>query len=483
MKKVFIASLIFLSVLINILSFNKVQDWGDDFAGYVIQAKTIHTGSYSALRSDIKRNDFILNYPWGFPLLISPVIKYFDSNIIVIKIYVYLFFLASLFVLFFLFIDDKEKALLTILFLASSTYFWDFKNYILADIPNLFFVLLTLLVANRYLIKDKKINNDYFTSLIIGALIFLTYIIRNQSLVLLPSVMIVQFIKLRKDLFRAKSLLLIFLPGLVFLSLLFMFNQLIPIKPVTYLDQYAQLSLGKTVWNNFFYYLKAWQELFAITDVIKDVNTAFTIFFLVFAFIGATITAKKSLLFITFFVVSISLVLISPFYQGIRYLIPLVPFVFNFFITGIRYIIFHIDTKNKFKQAAYYSVIGFIIFLSIKTISVYTYQSSKSEQEAEWPYKKTSLAMFSFIKNNTNKYEIIGFCKPRAMLLYTGRNAVIPVSYEDCIRKKIDYLVYYKNALAEQLPQDSINSHRNDFSEVFRNNDFVVYKIGNPASQ
>jgi hypothetical protein len=72
MKNIFIITLILLSVLINIFSFNRVQDWGDDFAGYVIQAKTIHTGSYSELETSIKKNDFILNYPWGFPFLISP---------------------------------------------------------------------------------------------------------------------------------------------------------------------------------------------------------------------------------------------------------------------------------------------------------------------------------------------------------------------------------------------------------------------------
>ena len=84
--------------------------------------------------------------------------------------------------------------------------------------------------------------------------------------------------------------------------------------------------------------------------------------------------------------------------------------------------------------------------------------------------------MLNYIKNNTSKNGIIGFCKPRAMLLYTGRNAVIPASYEECISKKIDYLVYYKNALAEQLPQDSIKDHSNIFSEVFRNDDFIVFK-------
>ena len=266
------------------------------------------------------------------------------------------------------------------------------------------------------------------------------------------------------------------IPPLMFLSLLFVTNQLIRVKSVTYLNQYLNLESVKTIWNNIFYYLKAWKELFAITDIIKNINSIFTAFFLAFAFAGAIATAKKNILYIVFFGVSMLLVLISPFYQGVRYLIPLVPFLFYFFITGFRYVIFHINIKNKFKLPACYSMIGFIIFLSITTISIYTYQSLTSRQEGEGPYKKTSVAMLSFIKSNTNKNEIIGFCKPRAMLLYTGRNAVIPASYDECVRKKIDYLVYYKNAIAEQLPRDSIGSHQKDFSEVFRNVDFIVFK-------
>ena len=476
MKNILIIALILFSVLINFLSFNRVQDWGDDFAAYVIQAKTVHDGNYGELEHNIKRNDFILNYPWGFPVLISPVITFFKSNIIVIKIYIYLFFVLSLLVLFYLFREEKETALLTILMLSSCPFFWDFKNYILADIPNLFFVLLTLLVANRFLIKGHAIINDYFTCFLIGALVFISYMIRNQSLVLLPAIMLVQFLKFRRDFFKARTFLLVVILPSVFLLLLFVYNQLIPIKSVSYLDQYANLELGQTVWNNLFYYLKVWQELFAITDVVRNINSILTSFFLVFAFIGAITTAKKNILFIIFFGGSMLLVLISPFYQGVRYLIPLVPFLFYFFITGFRYVIFHIHIKNKFKQLAYYSVIGIIIFLSITTISVYTYEALKSGPEGEGPYKKTSVAMLNYIKNNTAKNEIIGFCKPRAMLLYTGRNAVIPVSYEECVRKKIDYLVYYKNAIAEQLPLDSIGGHLNTFSEVFRNDDFIVFK-------
>jgi len=480
MKNKFILTLIFLSVLINILSFNKVQDWGDDFAGYVIQAKTIHTGNYSDLESSIKRNDFILNYPWGFPILISPLIKYFDSHIVIIKMYIFLFFLASLIVLFYLFRDDKETSLLTILLVSSSPYFWEFKNYILADIPNLFFVLLTLFTANRFLIKGKTVVNDYFTCFIIGALVFASYMIRNQSVVILPAIILVQIIRFRGHIFSFKKILLIIIPIIVFLILLMVQPAFIPIKSVTYLDQYANLQLGKTVWDNIFYYTNIWEELFATTNVISNVASVFTGFFITFVFIGVFTRVKEHILLLAFSGITIILVLISPFHQGVRYLIPVVPFLFYFFITGFRYVVFHIYTRGKIKYTVYYSVVGIIIFLSIKTIFVYTWQSSISQQEVEGPYKKTSIEMFDYIRNNSAKNEIIGFCKPRAMLLYTGRNAVIPMSYEACIKRNTRYLVYYKNAIAEQLPLDSVRSHQDNLRQVFWNQDFIVYKIGRP---
>ena len=331
MKTIFIITLIALSVLINLFSFNKVQDWGDDFAGYIIQAKTIHTGSYSDLEANIKKNDFILNYPWGFPFLIAPLITYFDNNIIIIKIYIYLFFVAGMVIVFYLFREHIETALLTVLVISSSPYFWEFKNYILADIPNLFFVLLALFFSDRFLIKRKMFINEYFACTIIGVLVYISYMMRNQSIVLLPTVILVQIIIFRSELFSVRKMLMLFIPVVVFLILLSTSSALIPVKPVTYLDQYAHLQFGKTVWENIFYYISVWKELFATTLVINKIATVFTGFFIIFVFIGAFTTLQKNILFIVFFGLSIILVLISPFHQGLRYLIPLIPFFFYFF--------------------------------------------------------------------------------------------------------------------------------------------------------
>ena len=482
MKNILIITLIVLSVLINIFSFNKVHDWGDDFAGYVIQAKTIHTGNYSDLRASIEKNDFILNYPWGFPFLISPVIKYFDGSIIIVKIYIYLFFLLALIVIFYLFRKNRETALLTVLLVSSSPYFWEFKNNILADIPNLFFVLLTLFFTNRFLTERKTIINEYFTCFIIGLLIYISYMMRSQSIVLLPAVILVQVLIFRRDLFTLKRLLIILIPILVFLFFVILSGILIPVKPVTYLDQYANLQLGKTVWENISYYVNVWTELFATTDGINNFAAIFTGFFITFVLVGVSIALRQNILFVSFFSFSMMLVLITPFRQGVRYLVPLVPFFFYFFITGFRYAVYHIYRRKKFKHLVYYSVTGLIILLSVKSILVYSYQSITSPPEREGPYKKTSIEMFNYIRNISSKNEIIAFLKPRAMLLYTGRNCIVPLSYEECIDREVDYFVYYKNAInnIEQLTLESIESHKDSFLEIFRNDDFIVFKVKRP---
>jgi hypothetical protein len=157
----------------------------------------------------------------------------------------------------------------------------------------------------------------------------------------------------------------------------------------------------------------------------------------------------------------------------------LVPFFFYFFIIGFRYAVFRIYRRKKFKYLVYYSVTGLIILLSIQSILVYSSQSLTTHRESEGPYKKTSVEMFNYIRNNSSKNEIIAFLKPRAMLLYTGRNCIVPLSYEECIDREVDYFVYYKNAInsIEQLTWESIQSHKDSFLEVFRNDDFIVFKV------
>jgi|GEM_PF-1754625 len=466
---------VIIAIVINLSSFNKYQDWGDDFAGYILQAKTISSGAYAKLEADIKRNDFILNYPWGFPAIISPVISLFDSNIILLKQYIYIFFILSLAFTFLLFKKEKELAFITTALLASSPYFWEFKNYLLADFPNLCFVLLALLIAKNTL-SGKNILNESFSWFLAGLVIFVSYMIRNQSIVLLPTLLVTQLILHKKSFFQLKRFAVFLIPVLTFLVLLGAANLVTSVKSVTYLNQYAHLDLKKTISENSFYYINVWQELFATTEIINNCVGVFTGFLLTLMIIGLTTSFKENTLLIVFFFLSVSLVLVSPFYQGIRYLIPLVPLLFYFFIKGLRGVIFQTEVSYKFKNGVYFVVVAAFLLLSLKTIFDYTRSEASSKVELEGPYKKTSVEMFAFIRNATLSSDLVGFWKPRAMLLYTERNGVILKSLDDCIRRKIDYFVYQQKAF-DQISEDEIKSHSENFQEVFRNSDFVIYKF------
>jgi len=359
--------------------------------------------------------------------------------------------------------------------MASSPYFWEFKNYLLADFPNLCFVLLGL-----YLIKStlsgKYIFNSYFSWFLTGLVIFISYMMRNQSIVLLPTLLAAQLITFQKSFFNVKRLAVLLIPFVTFFVFLYLSKALIPVKPVSYLNQYAHLDLQKTILNNLEYYLKIWRELFSTTQVINKYTAVFTWVLIAFAVVGLFTSAKKNSLYVVFFCLSIGIVLVSPFYQGVRYLIPLVPFFFYFFIKGFGYLIFLINIPLFVKNISYSLVLGGFLFLSVKTIFSYSLSAMHTEQEWEGPYKKTSVEMFDFIARHTRKTDLIGFWKPRAMLLYSGRNSIVPFSYQDCVRRKADYYVYYPKGY-DQLAESEMNTHSEYFEQIFGNSDFVIFKL------
>ena len=74
-----------LSIPLLFINVKDSHDWGDDFAGYIHQAKNIVEGNSQF------QTGYIINvegpvlgpptYPIGFPLLLSPVYYFFGNNI------------------------------------------------------------------------------------------------------------------------------------------------------------------------------------------------------------------------------------------------------------------------------------------------------------------------------------------------------------------------------------------------------------------
>jgi len=79
------------------------HEWGGDFALYIEQVQAINEGSvgelYAANKYAMDNSDYEVGpylYPFGFPLLLWPVLKVIGIHFIALKIYCGLFLLLSI---------------------------------------------------------------------------------------------------------------------------------------------------------------------------------------------------------------------------------------------------------------------------------------------------------------------------------------------------------------------------------------------------
>ena len=103
MKKIYwiVLVLVLLSYgLTAYFTLNSSQGWGDDFASYIMQARSIVDGTE---KSFFEHNSLTIYnssedigpvaYPWGYPLLLAPVYRIFGLDLFALKLTNIFFFL------------------------------------------------------------------------------------------------------------------------------------------------------------------------------------------------------------------------------------------------------------------------------------------------------------------------------------------------------------------------------------------------------
>ena len=150
--------IVLISGAISFCLLTRGHSWLDDFAAYVMQAKSILDG---AMGEFVRRNAFTVSassyppgpaaYPWGFPLLLAPVYAMFGLNALAFKLVNTLFYALFLIVLFALArtrLTDAESLLLTAA-LAFNPALLLAQDQIISDIPFLFFCTLSIFFLHR----------------------------------------------------------------------------------------------------------------------------------------------------------------------------------------------------------------------------------------------------------------------------------------------------------------------------------------------
>ncbi|MBI3987177.1 MAG: hypothetical protein HY343_09665, partial [Lentisphaerae bacterium] len=180
------------------------HDWGDDFAAYIMQARSVAAGDpagfIAANRPTIERSDMPLGplaYPWGFPVLLSPCYALAGMNMLALKSVGAVCFLLFLAVLAFGFRGAHGtgwRVALVGLF-AFNPFLLQCANQILSDLPFLFLSTLAALFIRRFVVGRRITVSRLADPLLLGMVIALACFVRSNGWLLLGALGVAQLLE------------------------------------------------------------------------------------------------------------------------------------------------------------------------------------------------------------------------------------------------------------------------------------------------
>ncbi len=197
-NKIILSVLVVISILIGAGTLTRGHDWGDDWAWYVLQAKSVSNGTTVQF---MQQSEFTntqstthvgpLAYPWGYPLILIPFYAVKGINPLALKLPALFFYAGFLICLYYLMKTrlTRTESLLIVSLFAFNPMLIEFENQILSDIPFLFFSTLALILMTE---ENKRGMLQY---ILIGAAIFLTAFLRATGIFLLLTFCAVEFFK------------------------------------------------------------------------------------------------------------------------------------------------------------------------------------------------------------------------------------------------------------------------------------------------
>jgi hypothetical protein len=498
---------ILLSALLGAALLNSGQDWGDDFASYILQAQSIVHGNPSQF---MQANAFTIHqssinlgpvaYPWGTPALLAPVIAVFGVNLLALKSVNLICFVLFLVILA---IGLRSKlsplaliALVAILGLDPAIL--ALFNSVLSDVPFLLSSTAAILLIGYVIVQRRTLSVEWLGYVLLGLALAASFFIRTTGIVLLFvalfSEAIASLSTFRRDpqavvnreekpqpqsVSRKENpwrlILMRALPYLVFLGLAGVWYLLLPSGEGGYLQTLRAISL-REIKGNITYYIGMPQNFFSAIPFFPLVFGATLPFF----FIGLMKTMRREYPIVIYGILTMGVNIVWPATQGLRFLLPIFPFFLFFVLVGMEWairVMVGIDQKIAFAAAAGCVLVAAFFFTrqSLK----YDLANFRAHREAvSGPYTPASREMFQYVMDNTDQSSVIVFFKPRAMRLVTGRPSLewnnsseLPPGQYLCIYRFDDE--------GHQLSSADIDALQaaGKIKLIFANSDFQLFQI------
>ena len=453
--------------------------WWDDFASYVMQAKSILSWTMADF---IRHNAFTVQnssyppgpvaYPWGFPLLLAPVYTVFGLNPLALKLVSVAFYAVFLVAFYFLArtrLTETESLLLTGVLSVIPTLLAA-NDLIQSDIPFLAFSTVSLVLADRFSRSAK--SPDFATGIALGTAMFMAFFLRTTGILLLAPLGISLLIDSWPG--WPAALKKAALPALTFGILLALQLVLFPGGQDSYFSHFSMLTPQRLLDNALYYlWLPSWTF-----DQIPGGVVVYPIL-AVFLLVSLFTNLRRDAALHAYSLLTMLLFIVWPERQGLRFIYPVLPFLFISAFDGMKLVSARL--KTDWQKPARWIVSGFWGFVLIVALIVSAdsaYANVSGGREINGPFDSYSNQMFSFIREKTPADSVIIFMRPRALRLFTEHDSFMTENCADLV--KGNYIaIHEKMGDVGQIAPEQVSSCNPlvTLDVVFNNKRFTVYKI------
>ncbi len=474
----FLVVVLLVSLALGASTLTRGHEWGDDWASYVMQAQSILNGKMDEF---IERNTFTIfessvqigpvAYPWGYPLTLAPALLLRGIHPLTLKLPGLLFF-AGFLICFYLLtatrLSRTERLLLLSLF-AFNPVLIKATDYIISDIPFLFSVFLTL-----WLMKTAEVQPWKRSQVLVGAGIFLSFFFRTTGIALLVSYLAWQGWRFLRDRARRKEMIAsAAVASGVFLLLWLISSLIFPGGQGSYFRQLAGLTFD-TLQSNLINYFYLFVQFF-------DPNAAAAWTYLyyvlvVFFLAGAWMRRHADQILIIFFFFYFALMVLWPEWQGIRFIFPLIPLFVYFAFQGMLGMVAKLPGRYLLVgRGLHFLFWGTLTGIFLVTSASHAYANLANNRRINGPFESFSMEMYEYVRENTPADSVIVFFKPRALRLFTNRDAIMSI---ECDRLLLgDYVILHKNWEYSQILPGDIQNCRLPLKLVYENRKYLVYEL------
>lgn len=482
MKKVelvLLSAILLVSLLLSFSLLTRGHDWGDDFAAYLMQSRSLLQGNPEEF---VTRNAFTIQnssynlgpvaYPWGYPALLAPVLWVKGLHPLALKLVNTVFYFLFL-VVFYRLIRPRlglSASLAATAVLAFNPTLLLEHDYILSDIPFLFFSTFTLFLIDRFVARAEN-RLSLPASLCIGLSVFLSFAMRTNGLLLLGPLALAHFIR-----WRASDRMRIewgpaFSAYLVFGLLVLVQALILPGGQESHFKLYSLLT-PQLLLENLVYYLGLPAGMFEGIPFGGLFFALTVVFFLA----GMIAHPRRNAVFLAYILLTLVLYISWPERQGIRFLFPILPLILSIAAEGGRFAVEKLPAeKRPLARRAGLGLAGTLAALSLFVSAGSGWINLQNGRQINGPFDPVSAQMFEFVRTQTPPDSVMIFFKPRALRLFTDRDAIMIDNCEGI--RGGSYVVFHEKRGGNGQVAEPEACTEVSLTVVFNNQRFTVYRV------